>query len=134
MVAKNNKLTIQQTQETFKDQNPEYAHEEQPQRASGSKLNNMTASFNQEELAQLGEGPQGDRRGPEYTGNQFSLQDLETSHLRNDLDESNIDVDEDDLSDIQRSHQPDHHRNDNPLNLIDMTHQTRELEGRDLND
>ena len=134
VVAKNNKLTIQPSQETFRDQNTEFGHEEQPQRVSGSKLNNMTASFNQEELAQLGEVPQGEARRQGFAGNQFSLQDLETSNLRNDLDESNIDGDDDDLSDIQRSHQPDQHRNDNPLNLIDMTHQTRELEGRDPND
>jgi len=99
------------------------------QLASSGRQNNLTASFNQEELEHLDsleEHDRGNRGGSNQRrpffgqssaigGNQFSIEDLDASRsiLRNDLEESQI---EDPMDDIQRSNQ-----HDDELNLNDMT-------------
>lgn len=89
--------------------------------------NNLTASFNQEEIDNLNTV----ERNTFYAGNQhnqLNLDELSTSqnNLRNDLDDSQI---EEPLGDdIQRS------QDQGELNFDDMTHTKSDMDGRDPND
>ena len=79
----------------------------------GDKPNNFTASFTKNELSGLSVEPPVDKK-------EFTLEELEVSQLRNDIEDE---VTEDDPEDIQRSHlDQNYFKSEQPTRSLQMRH------------